>query len=203
MDRFSRVKLGSHEQLVRCATTSVAIYTWAMLEVVSTTSGRVIDHAAQGVPDVSEYLGIPFTAALDLINANCKKRETGWIQPPLLCKRLRCSFDVHQVGDLIPYSSCWEQRLTLSSYRLGIVGFPGNPATTASLGLLDMRLALECIRDNAQKFGGDPSRISVFGQSAGAGMADFYAYAYASDRIANGFVLQSATVIGFPTLSKN
>lgn len=66
-----------------------------------------------------------------------------------------------------------------------------------------MRLAMEWIRDNAPKFGGDPSRISVFGQSAGAGMADFYAYAYASDPIANGFVLQSATVVGFPALSRN
>ncbi|KAF4777134.1 carboxylesterase [Colletotrichum scovillei] len=98
----------------------------------------------------------------------------------------------------------YESRLTvISAYRLGIFGFPGNPATTANLGLLDMRLAMEWIRDNAQKFGGDPSRISVFGQSAGAGMADFYAYAYASDPIANGFVLQSATVVGFPALSRN
>ncbi|KAF4829679.1 hypothetical protein CGCTS75_v006401 [Colletotrichum tropicale] len=34
-------------------------------------------------------------------------------------------------------------------------------------------------------------------------MADFYAYAYASDPIANGFMLQSATVHGFPALPKN
>lgn len=43
----------------------------------------------------------------------------------------------------------------------------------------------------------------MFGQSAGAGLIDFYSHAYASEPIANGFVLMSATVNGFPALSKN
>ncbi|KAL2686746.1 hypothetical protein Neosp_004287 [[Neocosmospora] mangrovei] len=87
------------------------------------------------------------------------------------------------------------------NYRLGLFGFPGNPATASNLGLLDMRLAMRWIRDNAVAFGGDVNRITIFGQSAGAGMADFYSYAYASDPIANGFILMSATVDGFPALS--
>lgn len=93
--------------------------------------------------------------------------------------------------------------LTLCSYRLNIFGFPGNPATTSNVGLLDMRMALEWVRENAEKFGGDVNRISLFGQSAGAGMIDFYSYAFASDPIANGFVLHSATVNGFPSIARN
>ncbi|KAH9216473.1 carboxylesterase [Leptodontidium sp. 2 PMI_412] len=89
------------------------------------------------------------------------------------------------------------------NYRLNIFGFPGNPTTASNLGLLDMRLALEWIRNNAANFGGDVNRISLFGQSAGAGMIDFYSYAYVSDPIANGFVLHSATVNGFPSLPRN
>ncbi|WYZ44121.1 hypothetical protein EsH8_VII_000557 [Colletotrichum jinshuiense] len=89
------------------------------------------------------------------------------------------------------------------NYRINIFGFPGNPATASNLGLLDMRLALEWIRDNADAFGGDVNRITIFGQSAGAGMTDFYSYAYASDPIASGFVLMSATVNGFPALSNS
>ncbi|KAH7142843.1 carboxylesterase [Dactylonectria estremocensis] len=89
------------------------------------------------------------------------------------------------------------------NYRLNIFGFPGNPATASNLGLLDMRLAMQWVRDNAANFGGDINRITIFGQSAGAGMADFYSYAYASDPIASGFILMSATVDGFPALSNN
>ncbi|KAH7169868.1 carboxylesterase [Dactylonectria macrodidyma] len=80
----------------------------------------------------------------------------------------------------------------------GHFGFPGNPVTASNLGLLDMRLAIHWIRNNAAAFGGDVNRITIFGQSAGASMADFYSYSYASDPIANGFILMSATVDGFP-----
>ncbi|KAL6405730.1 carboxylesterase [Ilyonectria robusta] len=64
-----------------------------------------------------------------------------------------------------------------------------------------MRLAMHWIRNNAAAFGGDVNRITIFGQSAGAGMTDFYSYSYASDPIAKGFILMSATVDGFPALS--
>lgn len=66
-----------------------------------------------------------------------------------------------------------------------------------------MRMALEWVRDNAENFGGDVNRITLFGQSAGAGMIDFYSYGFASDPIANGFVLHSATVNGFPSIARN
>lgn len=60
---------------------------------------------------------------------------------------------------------------------------------------------MEWIRDNVAQFGGDVSRITVFGQSAGAGMVDFYSYAWANDSIARGFILQSATLDGFPPIT--
>lgn len=59
---------------------------------------------------------------------------------------------------------------------------------------------MEWIRDNIAKFGGDPARITLFGQSAGAISADYYAYAYVSDPIAAGIILESgtATSLGLP-----
>ncbi|KAF6820306.1 carboxylesterase [Colletotrichum plurivorum] len=83
------------------------------------------------------------------------------------------------------------------NYRLNVFGFPGNPVTAPNLGLLDIRLALEWVRDNVAKFGGDVERITIFGQSAGGSLVDYYSYGYASDPIANGFIPMSGVATGF------
>ncbi|MEV6113838.1 carboxylesterase/lipase family protein [Streptomyces sp. NPDC052109] len=61
--------------------------------------------------------------------------------------------------------------LVTLNYRLGAHGFlhlgPEDTAP-ANLGLLDQIAALEWVRDNIASFGGDPGRVTVFGQSAGA-----------------------------------
>ncbi|CAG8982726.1 hypothetical protein HYALB_00001007 [Hymenoscyphus albidus] len=83
------------------------------------------------------------------------------------------------------------------NYRLSILGFPGNPNTQNNLALLDQRFAMDFVRDNIENFGGDPARITLFGQSAGAMSTDFYSYACASDPIAAGIIAQSGTVHSF------
>jgi para-nitrobenzyl esterase len=49
------------------------------------------------------------------------------------------------------------------SYRLGVFGYLRD-----NLGLLDQFVALRWVRDNIAAFGGDPSNVTAFGQSAGA-----------------------------------
>jgi para-nitrobenzyl esterase len=61
------------------------------------------------------------------------------------------------------------------NYRLGALGFlhlepflGPEYAGSGAAGLLDAVAALEWIRDNAASFGGDPDRVTIFGESAGA-----------------------------------
>lgn len=59
------------------------------------------------------------------------------------------------------------------NYRLGAFGWSSGPTLQedgdANAGLLDQRLALEWVQQNIAKFGGDPNRVTVFGESAGGG----------------------------------
>ncbi|KAG0159256.1 hypothetical protein PDIDSM_6778 [Penicillium digitatum] len=56
------------------------------------------------------------------------------------------------------------------NYRLGTLGFLAldDGKTNGNYGLADQMTALEWVRQNIQDFGGDPDRVTIFGQSAGA-----------------------------------
>ena len=55
------------------------------------------------------------------------------------------------------------------NYRVGIEGFGQIAGAPANRGLLDQVAALEWVRDNIHAFGGDPARVTIFGESAGGG----------------------------------
>jgi para-nitrobenzyl esterase len=60
------------------------------------------------------------------------------------------------------------------NYRMGALGFLDlssfGDGFAANLGIRDVLFALQWVRDNIGAFGGDPDRVTVFGESAGAGI---------------------------------
>ncbi|KAF6038746.1 hypothetical protein EB796_002947 [Bugula neritina] len=55
------------------------------------------------------------------------------------------------------------------NYRLAMLGFLYDGPGTGNFGLWDQRAAIMWVKQNIDKFGGDPELITIFGESAGAG----------------------------------
>lgn len=106
-------------------------------------------------------------------------------------------------GEDVPYQipTQWVNRspnhiVVSFNYRLNVFGFPGAKGLEdQNLGLLDQRAAVEWVYQNIAAFGGNPERMIIFGQSAGAASVDYYNYAYAEDPIVKGLVMESGTAL--------
>ncbi|ADU50751.1 Carboxylesterase type B [Thermaerobacter marianensis DSM 12885] len=86
------------------------------------------------------------------------------------------------------------------NYRLGALGFlyledAFGPEFTGSgnLGILDQIAALRWVRENIAAFGGDPDRVTIFGESAGAGSVGVLLAAPAARGLFHRAILQSGS----------
>ncbi|KAK1981780.1 carboxylesterase [Colletotrichum cereale] len=104
-------------------------------------------------------------------------------------------------GTDVPYQmpQNWIQRsqshiFVTFNYRMKLFGFPNSAALEEqNLGLMDQRFAVEWIRDNVAKFGGDPERMTIWGHSAGSIAVDYWNFAYAENPIVKGLIMDSGT----------
>ena len=97
------------------------------------------------------------------------------------------------------------------NYRLGVLGFLAHPELSAesplgisgNYGLLDQIEALRWIKRNIGAFGGDPSKVTIAGESAG-GLSVMYLMASPDARgLFSKAIAQSAYMISTPELKQN
>jgi carboxylesterase type B len=76
-------------------------------------------------------------------------------------------------GNALVYQSDGDLIYVSIQYRLGAYGFLGGSEVKkdgdANVGLLDQRAALKWVQRHIAKFGGDPSKVTIIGGSAGGG----------------------------------
>lgn len=91
------------------------------------------------------------------------------------------------------------------NYRLSGWGFLSSQAVSASgntnVGLRDQRLALHWIQENIAGFGGDSSKVTIWGESAGAVSVGWHLTAYngRDDRLFRAAIMQSGGPINYNT----
>jgi len=85
------------------------------------------------------------------------------------------------------------------NYRLGTFGFlsGSDEFKDFNMGLLDQRKLLEWVQENVAFFGGDPKRVTIFGESAGAGAVGYQLIAHGGrdDKLFNGAIMESGSPI--------
>ncbi|KAJ3318270.1 hypothetical protein HDV06_000713 [Boothiomyces sp. JEL0866] len=90
------------------------------------------------------------------------------------------------------------------NYRLGIFGFPGKlDNSPVNLGILDQQIALRWIHDNIQFFGGDSTRMTLMGQSAGALSAMIHLAQAPTNQWFNNGILMSPPATAFRSANQS
>lgn len=87
------------------------------------------------------------------------------------------------------------------NYRLGMFGFfsTGNDIIRGNAGLYDQNMALKWVQDNIASFGGDPQRVTLFGQSAGgAGVGYHVVSPLSADLFQKAFILSGSWQVCLP-----
>lgn len=92
------------------------------------------------------------------------------------------------------------------NHRLGLLGFleleelfGERYAGSGNAGVLDLIAALEWVKTNVERFGGDPSCVTIFGESGGGGKVSALLAAPAARGLFHRAVVQSGPPFQFPS----
>ncbi|XP_048211356.1 cocaine esterase-like isoform X2 [Perognathus longimembris pacificus] len=82
-------------------------------------------------------------------------------------------------------------------YRLGVPGFfsTGDQHATGNWGLLDQVAALRWVQQNIAHFGGNPDRVTIFGQSAGGISVSSHVLSPMSQGLFHGAIMESGVAL--------
>ncbi|XP_066149477.1 juvenile hormone esterase-like isoform X2 [Euwallacea fornicatus] len=83
------------------------------------------------------------------------------------------------------------------NYRLGIFGFLslGDLVAPGNWGIKDQILALKWVQENIKHFGGDPRKVTIFGESAGAASVSYLLHTSKTNGLFEKAIMQSGSSV--------
>lgn len=177
-----------------------------------------INESFEGVRDASQYghscmqYGTTFNISEDCLNINVIRPSGNYSEPlPVLVWIFGGGLYTGSTADpqynlsgIVKVSQDLGQPFIAVSmnYRLGMWGFLQTSQILAegssNAGLLDQRLALHWVQENIDAFGGDASKVTVWGESAGAQSIAYHLFAYdgRDDGLFRGAIMESGGPTG-------
>ena len=164
-----------------------------------------IDPFTAGVSEDCLYLNV-WTSALPVPGSRAPRPVLVWIHGG----GFWAGFGGEERHNGAPLAKKGAVVVTLN-YRLGPFGFLAHPAFAAesphhaggNYGLMDQIAALQWVKRNIARFGGDPSRVTIFGESAGG----FSVGSLIASPLAKGLfqraILESGTGVGLGIVSRD
>ncbi|KAJ4485274.1 carboxylesterase [Lentinula aciculospora] len=88
--------------------------------------------------------------------------------------------------------------IVTTNYRVNIFSYPNAQGLNGStnFALQDQRVAIEWVAGNIAAFGGNPSKITLWGQSAGSSATDMYLFSFYDNPIVRASISSSGFAIG-------
>lgn len=82
-------------------------------------------------------------------------------------------------------------------YRLGVYGFlhAGTPEIPGNMGLRDQLEAMKWVQENIAAFGGDPEKVTLFGENSGGWSAGFHLISPMSQKYFSRVIMQSGSAL--------
>ncbi|XP_058531051.1 cocaine esterase-like [Ochotona princeps] len=87
--------------------------------------------------------------------------------------------------------------VVIIQYRLGVLGFfsTGDQHASGNWGYLDQVAALRWVQQNIAHFGGNPDRVTIFGESAGGVSVSSHVLSPMSQGLFHGAIMQSGVAV--------
>lgn len=82
------------------------------------------------------------------------------------------------------------------NYRVGVFGFLSieDGSATGNYGLWDQHMGIKWVHDNIDEFGGDPNRVTIFGESSGSASTVYQALYTGNDGLFQRVISESGSV---------
>merc|ERR1712241_667483 len=173
--------------------------------LVATEYGPVCPHKLSFGEDAGSYVGEEDCLYLNIYTPTLTRSTNPFARKAVMLWIHGGAFTEGSGSDYDPVYFMEKDVVVVTfNYRLGPLGFLtfGNDLASGNLGLRDQQLAMQWTRNYIQNFGGNPNKITIFGESAGGQSVHAQVLSHHNQGLIHGAIAQSGTILNTPVAAR-